>query len=73
MEPFFTPQGVRRFEPNIAEEARVLDRRLLDMKGTDTVVHLHYAMSAYAGDIISRMCCGTSYKLLEDPAFAPDW
>lgn len=60
----------------LAEVALHLETRLREFAGTGKVVRLDHAFSAYAGDIIGRMCLDThesSQRFLSDSNFSTDW
>ena len=73
LEPFFSRQGIERIEPSIAEEAMLLDERLKAMRGSGRVVRLDHVFSAFAGDVISRICCESPATFIQDEEFAPHW
>ncbi|KAI1875017.1 uncharacterized protein JN550_002446 [Neoarthrinium moseri] len=76
LEPFFSRLGVTRLQPVISEVALHLESRLREYAGTDQVIRLDHAFTAYAGDIVGRMCLDTkerSDRFLSDPDFSPDW
>lgn len=47
--------------------------RLKSMQGTNTVIRLDHAFSAFSGDIIGKICWENHDEFLDDPAFAPEW
>ncbi|KAI1079136.1 cytochrome P450 [Whalleya microplaca] len=76
LEPFFSKLGINRLQPVIAEVAEHLDSRLREFAGTNKVIRLDHAFSAYAGDVVGRMCLDTKNRndrFLSDPDFSPDW
>ena len=73
LEPFFSRQGIERFEPFIIEVAKLMDRRLQSFKGSDRVIRLDHVFSAFAGDVIGKIACESPPKFIEDPDFAPHW
>ena len=73
LEPFFSRQGIERFEPFVIEVAKLMDRRLQSLKGSNRVVRLDHVFSAFAGDVIGKICCESPPRFIEDPGFAPHW
>ena len=73
LEPFFSRQGIERLEPFILEVARVMDRRLQSLKGSNRVIRLDHVFSAFAGDVIGKICCESPPKFIENPDFSPHW
>lgn len=61
----------------LAEVALRLEERLRQMKGENRVIRLDHAFSAFAGDIIGRVCIdsenGEGNPFLDDPDFRPEW
>ena len=61
----------------LAEVALRLEERLRQSKGQNRVIRLDHAFSAFAGDIIGRVCLDSrnaeESSLLDDPDFAPEW
>lgn len=43
------------------------------LKGTQTVIRVDHAFTAFTGDVIGRVCCENSSDFLADPNFAPEW
>ncbi|KAI0013031.1 cytochrome P450 [Xylariaceae sp. FL0662B] len=76
LEPFFSKLGINRLQPVIAEVALQLESRIREYAGTNKVIRLDHAFSAYAGDVVGRMCLDTkdrSDRFLSDPEFSPYW
>ncbi|KAK3337578.1 cytochrome P450 [Cercophora scortea] len=80
LEPFFSRMGISRLQPMLAEVALHLETRIRDLKGSNTVIRLDHAFSAFSGDIIGRICLnshdetgGGGGRFLDDPDFSPDW
>ncbi|KND86540.1 Trichodiene oxygenase [Tolypocladium ophioglossoides CBS 100239] len=73
LEPFFSRQGIERIESSVAEETRLLDDRIQALRGSNAVIRLDHAFSAFAGDVIGKICCEEPPKFLEDANFAPYW
>lgn len=73
LEPFFSRQGIERIESSIVEETILLDQRFQDLKGSGRVVRLDHAFSAFAGDVISRICCESPATFVKHEEFSPHW
>ncbi|XDG03563.1 hypothetical protein ABKA04_003178 [Annulohypoxylon sp. FPYF3050] len=76
LEPFFSKLGIHRLLPVIAEVALHLESRLREFSGTNKVIRLDHAFSAYAGDVVGRMCLDTKDRrdrFLNEANFSPDW
>lgn len=73
LEPFFSRQGIDRFEPFIVEEVKKMDHRLQSLKGSNRVIRLDHVFSAFAGDVIGKICCESPPNFIDDPDFAPHW
>ena len=73
LEPFFSRQGIERFEPFVIEVVKLMDRRLQSLKGSKRVIRLDHVFSAFAGDVIGKICCESPPRFIEDPDFAPHW
>lgn len=73
LEPFFSRLGIDRMEPMIIEEAKLLNDRLEELRGTKRVIRLDHVFSAFAGDVIGRICCETPPNLMSEPEFGKDW
>ena len=73
MDPFFSRQGVSRLEPMMAEVVGKFLARLNALKGTNSVIRLDHAFSAFSGDIMGRICWENDAEFLDDPHFAPEW
>lgn len=73
LEPFFSRLGIERIESTIAEEAKLLDERFRELKGSGTVIRLDHVFSSYAGDVIGKVCCETPTNFMKHPDFSPDW
>lgn len=61
----------------LAEVALRLEEKFRQIKGENRVIRLDHAFSAFAGDIIGRVCLdsrnGEGSSLLDDPDFTPEW
>lgn len=57
----------------IAQVVEKLDVRLKALEGTNTVIRLDHAFSAFSGDIIRKICWEDEKEFLNDPQFAPEW
>lgn len=77
LEPFFSRMGVTRLQTMLAEVTLRLEERLMQMKGQNRVIRLDHTFSAFAGDVIGRVCLDSHSQdgnsLLDDPNFAPEW
>ena len=73
LETFFSRSGVTRLWPILAEVVEKFARRLEALEGTESVVRLDHACSAFSGDIISQVCWDDKKSFLDDPNFAPEW
>ncbi|KAL8766268.1 MAG: hypothetical protein Q9194_006310 [Teloschistes cf. exilis] len=73
LEPFFSRLGVSRLQDMLAEVVDKLAGRIEGLKGTPTVVRLDHVFSAFAGDVVGRICWEDKEEFLDDPDFAPEW
>ncbi|TVY92052.1 Cytochrome P450 monooxygenase [Lachnellula willkommii] len=76
LEPFFSRLGITRVQPMLAEVALHLETRLREFAGTNKVIRLDHAFSAYTGDIVGRMCLDThdaSHRFLSEQNFSDEW
>lgn len=73
LEPFFSRLGVSRLWPDLSEVIERFARRIESLKGTGSVVRFDHACSAFAGDVIGRVCWNQEERLLDDPDFASEW
>lgn len=74
LEPYFTRQGVIRVEHKLEELVLTLMQRLLEVKGSGTVIRLDHALAALAGDVVSAICVeNPDIQMLRHPDFNPDW
>ncbi|KAJ6114889.1 cytochrome P450 [Penicillium sp. IBT 16267x] len=76
LEPFFSARGISKLQPMLAEVALKLEARLREYEGTNQVIRLDHALSAFSGDIIGRICLDkddNAEEFLDNPDFAPDW
>ena len=73
LEPFFSRQGIDRFEPFIAEEVKKMERGLQSLQGSNRVIRLDHVFSAFSGDVIGKICCESPPNFIDDPDFAPHW
>lgn len=56
--------------------AKVVEKfaaRLEALQGTNSVIRLDHAFSAFSGDIIGAICWDDKKEFLDDEEFAPDW
>lgn len=47
--------------------------RIEALKGTQSVIRLDHAFTAFSGDVISKICYEEHDDFLQDPKFAPRW
>ncbi|KAL9577881.1 MAG: hypothetical protein Q9212_006084 [Teloschistes hypoglaucus] len=73
LEPFFSRLGISRLQDMLAEVVVKLDGRIEALKGTPTVVRLDHVFSAFAGDVVGRICWEDKEEFLDDSDFAPEW
>lgn len=75
LEPFFSRTGIQRLQPMLGDVALKFENRLKQLSGAGTIIRLDHALSAFSGDVISRICLGDISKneFLDDPEFAPYW
>ncbi|EGE08994.1 trichodiene oxygenase [Trichophyton equinum CBS 127.97] len=76
LEPFFSRQGIMRLQDMLAEVALKLESRIRALEGTNTVIRLDHAFSAFSGDIIGKICLDSgdeSKTFLSHPTFNPEW
>lgn len=73
--PFFTTQGVIRFEPFIRKKVDRLSQHLADLIDTGEAVDLHALFMCFAADIMSAYTFGSSqcFDYLEQPVITDDW
>ena len=70
LEPFFSRQGIDRFEPFIAEEAKTMEHQLQSLKGSHRIIRLDHVFYAFSADIIGKICCESPPNFINDPDFA---
>lgn len=76
LEPFFSRQGIMRLQDMLAEVALKLESRIRALEGTNMVIRLDHAFSAFSGDIIGKICLDSgddSKTFLSHPTFNPEW
>ena len=73
LEPYFSPVGITRIQPTLAELVCKLIQHLEAVKGTDTIIRLDHAFHAFSGDVVRRICCENKNDFLDDPNFTPQW
>jgi hypothetical protein len=57
----------------LAQVVHKLETRLRALEGTNAVIRLDHAFSAFSGDIIGRICWEDQEEFLDHPQFAPEW
>ncbi|KAI4108775.1 MAG: hypothetical protein LQ345_007090, partial [Seirophora villosa] len=70
---FFSKKQVLRLEPVIQEHVAKLCNKLEEYKNTGKPANMNHAYSALTGDVVAIFCFARSYKVLDQPDFAPDW
>ena len=73
LEPFFSRLGIDKMEGMIIEEAKLLDARIEEMRGSKRVIRLDHVFSAFAGDVIGRICCETPPNMMNQAEFGAQW
>lgn len=73
LEPFFSRLGIDRMEGMIIEEAKLLNTRLENFRGSKQVIRLDHMFSAFAGDVIGRICCETPPDMMSHAEFGAHW
>lgn len=74
LDPYFSRSGVTKLEPTVAELCeKLIVGRFESFKGTGKVVRLDHAFTAFAGDVISRLCIDDPPNFVDSPEFAPGW
>lgn len=73
LEPFFSRLGISRLQPMLGDVVKKFEYRLKNMQGSNTVIRLDHAFSAFSGDIIGKICWENHDEFLDDPDFAPQW
>nr|A0A8K1AW54.1 RecName: Full=Cytochrome P450 monooxygenase tndB; AltName: Full=Talaronoid C biosynthesis cluster protein B [Aspergillus flavipes]QVR97761.1 TndB [Aspergillus flavipes] len=73
LEPFFSRMGIDKMEPMIIEEAKLLNDRLTGLKGSGNVIRLDHVFSAFAGDVIGRICSESPPDMMNHPEFGKEW
>ncbi|KAF9889738.1 hypothetical protein FE257_007044 [Aspergillus nanangensis] len=73
LEPFFSRMGIDKMEPMIIEEAKLLNDRLTGLKGSGNIIRLDHVFSAFAGDVIGRICCESPPDMMNHPEFGKEW
>lgn len=67
--PFFSKRKIMDFQPVIRARLKKLCSKIEDYAGTDRVLPLHRAWTAYAGDVVTEFCFAKAYDHLESPDF----
>lgn len=73
LEPFFSRLGITRVEETIIGEAKELNDRLERLKGSNSIIYLDYVFSAFAGDVIGKICCVNPPVMMAKEEFGKDW
>lgn len=67
--PFFSKRKITEFQPVIQDKLKKLCARVGEYAGTDHVLPLHRAWTAYAGDVVTEFCFAKAYDHLDSPDF----
>lgn len=68
--PYFSKRKIMDFQPVIREKLKTLCSRIEnEYAGTDRVLPLHRAWTAYAGDVVTEFCFAKAYGHLDSPDF----
>lgn len=73
LEPFFSRMGIDKMEPMVIEEAQLLNDRMQSLEGTNQVIRLDHVFSAFAGDVIGRICSESPPEMMKNPEFGKEW
>lgn len=73
LEPFFSRQGIDRMESMIIDETQILNDRLVALQGSKSVIRLDHVFSAFAGDVIGKICCENPPSMMRQPEFGKAW
>lgn len=67
--PYFSKRKIMDFQPVVQAKLKKLCSKIEDYAATGSVLPLHRAWTAYAGDIITEFCFAKAYDHLESPDF----
>ncbi|KAL9609843.1 MAG: hypothetical protein Q9167_005410 [Letrouitia subvulpina] len=74
LDPYFSKQGVTKLEPMVAElTEKLVVEKFGSFKGTEKVIRLDHAFTAFSGDVINRLCIDDPPNLVDDRDFSPAW
>ncbi|KAL4904587.1 hypothetical protein BDW74DRAFT_168216 [Aspergillus multicolor] len=73
VDPFFSRLSISRIEPLIIEEAKLLSQQLELLRNFGCIICMQHVMSAYSGDVITRLCSERSPDMIRQPEFGKDW
>ena len=73
LEPFFSRRGIERMQGMIIQEAKLLNTRIEEMRGSKRVIRLDHVFSAFAGDVVGSICCETPPNMMNLADFGSDW
>lgn len=73
LEPFFSRLGISRMEEMIISEAKFLNDRLEGLRGSKNVIRLDHVFSAFAGDVIGKICCEDPPNMMARDEFGKEW
>lgn len=74
LDPYFSRAGVNKLEYLVADlTEKLIVKRFESLKGTNAIVRLDHAFTAYSGDIISALCIDDPPSFTDEPDFSPGW
>ncbi|KAI0474825.1 putative cytochrome P450 [Xylaria cf. heliscus] len=73
LEPFFSRLGITRVEETIISEAKDLNARLKQLKGSKSIICLDHVFSAFVGDVIGKVCCENPPLMMAKDEFGKQW
>jgi cytochrome P450 len=79
LDPFFSRYGIQRLHGMLKDVTLKLETRLREFSGTDRVIRLDHAFSAFSSDVMCHICLSGGLgdekraDFLDDPDFSPEW
>ncbi|KAL4950976.1 cytochrome P450 [Aspergillus filifer] len=73
LNPLFSRTAIQRVTPRIQDRLRQLCHRLDEISLGFVIVDLGTAFTAFAADVITDYCFGSTLNLIHSPDFAADW
>ncbi|KAI4190278.1 MAG: hypothetical protein L6R41_000891 [Letrouitia leprolyta] len=70
---FFSKQSIRKYGPVVQSCVDKLCKRLEEHQSSGQKVNLMHAYTAFTGDVVTEYSFPSSYGLLDQPDFAPDY